>query len=148
MEFRSRNAVRALHALEEGFGLAALPNGVYGFTFAPAYDDSPLFRDQAEYAFEVHKLRDGSAFLLGFLSAGDAELIDNCPQEAHVCLYARPVDCAPEPVCLPSSRIARYKDCPSGGAAAIEIMVVPPGLCCWGATPPSFRAIPAASRAL
>ncbi len=149
-EFRARNGVRALLALEEGFGLTVLPNGVFGFTFTPAYEDSPVFRERRPHSFEVHKLRDGKAFLLGFASAGDAESIDNCPLEAHVSLHPQASECAPKLVCIPSSRIARYKDYRPGGSAGMEIMVVPPGLKGMGATPPSFRLerpIPAAPRA-
>jgi len=145
--YRIRHNVRAIRVLEEGFGLDKLPSGVFGFTFSPSYEDSPLFRERSPHSFEVHKLRDGQKFLLGFVSSADKAKIGHCGSEArseaHVFLHPHAETNATEVVCIPVSRVARFKDYRPEKSAGMEIMVVPAELSGRGATPPSFRLDPA-----
>jgi hypothetical protein len=144
--YRIRHDVRAIRVLEEGFGLDKLPSGVFGFTFSPSYEDSPLFRERSSHSFEVHKLRDGQKFLLGFVSSADKAKIGHCGSEArseaHVFLHPHAETNAAEIVCIPVSRVARFKDYRPEKSAGMEIMVVPAELSGRGATPPSFRLDP------
>jgi hypothetical protein len=144
--YRVRHNVRSIRVLEEGFGLDKLPNGVFGFTFSPSCEDSPLFRERSPHSFEVHKLRDGQRFLLGFVSSADKAKIGHCGSEvrseAHVFLHPHAETNAAEAVCIPVSRVARFKDYRPEKSAGMEIMVVPAELSGRGATPPSFRLDP------
>ena len=69
-QLRSEHQVRLVSAGEEGTAFARLPNGVYGFTYAPA-TETPVFSRQSYHSFEVHKQPDGAGFLLVHVSPGD-----------------------------------------------------------------------------
>jgi hypothetical protein len=71
---RVEHRVRTLQSEEEGAAFDHLPNGVYGFTYAPA-TETPLFAKPAYHSFEVHKLADGSGRLLVYCTPDDASRI-------------------------------------------------------------------------
>ena len=72
---RATNQVSLVSGDVEGTGLDELPGGLYGFTYAPALRNAPLFRAQPYRSFEVHKRIDGEAFVLGFVPGSVAEEI-------------------------------------------------------------------------
>ena len=71
---RDRANVRKLHKVAlvpanlEGFSIRDVPNGLYGFTYAPANDDAGLFRSRMFQSFEMHKGADGNVYVLGFVT--------------------------------------------------------------------------------
>jgi hypothetical protein len=69
---RTRHEVRLIESAEEGVPLHLLPNGVYGFAYAPGQTDVPLFANRTFQAFEVHKLPDGSEVLVCFVTPQQA----------------------------------------------------------------------------
>jgi hypothetical protein len=74
---RTRHGVRLVDAKDEGAGITAVPNGVYGFTYSPGME-SPLFAMEKYHTFEIHKLNDGSVRILGFVTPDKkAELESN-----------------------------------------------------------------------
>ncbi len=84
---RARHGLRALTDAEEGYPSARLPHGVYGFTYSPGQDETPVFAKKAYHNFEVHKLGDGSERLIGFVTPSEAAILDSRTPGAAVLLY-------------------------------------------------------------
>ncbi len=70
---REALGLRPVTDAEEGLGVNAVPNGVFGFTYSPAMENSPLYHARRFRCYETHRLADGSVNLLGFVSAEDAK---------------------------------------------------------------------------
>ncbi len=65
---RMKHQVALVTGEREGTGLDAQPGGTYGFTYAPALPNAPVFQRQSYRAFEVHKRPDGERFIVGFVT--------------------------------------------------------------------------------
>jgi hypothetical protein len=87
---REEHGVRLLTEQEEGFGLAGVPQGVYGFAYAPGADEIPLFRNKTFQSFEVHKLTSGAELLIGFVTPKEAIDIEMGNKTAEIRLYPEP----------------------------------------------------------
>lgn len=110
---RLRHQVRLMTPEEEGFSIERLPEGIFGFTYAPNLPDTPLFRAYAMYSFEVHKLAGGSTALLGYVAEQEHAAIEQGSEHIEVRLYPEPYGQATRLVAVPSSRIVRSKERPS-----------------------------------
>jgi len=102
----SRN-LRALTSDEAGSALPALPAGIYGFTYSPNFEQTPLFQGKSFQSFEFHKLADGSVELVGFMMSSDAQRLRAGDPSVEVKLYPDPWQDAQELVSVPMDRIAR-----------------------------------------
>ncbi len=100
----------ALVAVEkEGAPLATLPDNLYGFTFSPVNESTPLFTKRQFQCFEVHKLAAGIVHLLGFLTEKEAATFFG-GKEPLVChLYPEPLGESTRLVEVPLERIAKAK---------------------------------------
>ena len=86
-QLRARHGLRALKNDEEGSPAAKLPNGVYGFTYSPGQDETPVFSNKAYHNFEVHKLQDGGERLIGYLTVSEIAVLEARKPGAEVHLY-------------------------------------------------------------
>lgn len=121
---RAANGLRPLEEAEEGFAADCQPNGVYGFTYAPAESALPLFLKKTWHSFEVHKLQDGELQLVGFVTAKEAELIRQGLQ-GEVTLFPDPWEASTELVSVPIARAMPSKRGPSregGNGLKIALM--------------------------
>lgn len=109
-DLRARDQVRPLTDAEEGLGARRLPNGVYGFTYAPVLQDFPLFQAPRSNTFEVHKLADGTVTLVGFVTQEAASRIENGAGEIPLRLFPSPREEAVILVSIPLSRVARLRE--------------------------------------
>ena len=87
---RKQHQVRALALDEEGLPAAALPPGVYGFTYAPGQPEVPLFSKQNYHSFEVHKAADGTEYLIGFVTPLEASDLAASKEGAAIRLFPSP----------------------------------------------------------
>ncbi|MCZ2157565.1 MAG: hypothetical protein LC114_27335 [Bryobacterales bacterium] len=63
---RAENSVRLIEEKETGLPVSELPNGLYGYTYSPSFDNPvPLFSKSSFQCFELHKLANGETVLLG-----------------------------------------------------------------------------------
>jgi hypothetical protein len=122
---RADHRVRSLKAWEEGFGLRHLPAGIFGFTYSPGLEDAPLFRKREDHAFEVHKMPDGSIFLIAFVSEETAARLKTADRDLHLLVYPSPSGETCKPVRIPTVSVARYKDYPPKHGTQLEIQFVP-----------------------
>ena len=120
---RTRHGVRALTNDEEGHNVKLLPTGIYGFTGAPAAPELPVFIQPIVRCTEVHKTADGEIYLIGYVEAAQAELIEGGSEPVRASLYPEPRDKATTLIALPMSRIDRRQP-PTregGNSTAVEI---------------------------
>jgi hypothetical protein len=130
-EESQREALRALHQVrpltteEEGTGVERLPRGVWGYTHSPAVENSPLFSRKLFYNFEVHKASDGEVYLVGFLRADIAAVVETNPQALDIRLFPVPQDDAVTPVSISVSRLVRHKEQSFRDANGLELQLLP-----------------------
>jgi hypothetical protein len=120
-ELRVRHGVRLVDSEEEGAGVARLPAGVYGFTYAP-HAESPLFRNRPHHSYEVHKLATGEMEIVGFLTPSEAQRLDRIEE---VTLFPDPWEQAATFVSLPKSRILKTKGPSRDEGNGMKLMLLP-----------------------
>ena len=64
---RESHRVRLIEPADEGKAAHKIPEGVFGFTFAPL-TETPVFAKHSHQSYEVHKLPDGELHLIGYIS--------------------------------------------------------------------------------
>lgn len=101
---RERNKVRLVEEQEIGFGVDHLPNGVYGFTFAPQ-KEAPLFEKKMFRGFEAHKLADGTIHIIGFVTEEEAAELASADYRGSVKLYPDPYEASLTAVSVPLDRV-------------------------------------------
>jgi hypothetical protein len=106
---RSRNNVQPVTDADEGAPLAGLPDNIYGFTYSPLNESTPLFAKRSFQAFEVHKLGEGIVHLLGYVTPSDAALMTGNSEPAEIKLYPEPFGEASKIVQVSLERVVRAK---------------------------------------
>jgi hypothetical protein len=101
--------LRPVTDAEEGLGVNVVPNGVFGFTYSPAVENSPLYRERRFRCYETHRLRDGTVNLLGFVSAEDAHKLERVADVVEICLQPEPEEDAEVFVVIPHVRIRQHR---------------------------------------
>ncbi len=109
LALREEHGVRPLTEDEEGTGIDQLPEGVYGFTCAIGQWDAPLFRKRIFLSYEMHKLRDGSPVLIGYVSSEDAERMSRREGRVTIHLFPDRQEEATHLVSIPLFRVRRHK---------------------------------------
>lgn len=72
--FRKEHDVRLVPSEMEGTGVNGQAGGTYGFTFAPM-GAAPVFSQRKFQNYEIHKAVSGEKFLVGYVTAAEAEAI-------------------------------------------------------------------------
>lgn len=122
-QLRAQHGLRPLEPAEEGTTAERLPNGVVGYTYSPA-EEVPLFAKKTWHSFEVHKLADGSRYLVGFVTHKEAESFRSGAQ-AEITVFPDPWEDSTELVSVPFTRAIPSKKGPSregGNGLKVAIM--------------------------
>lgn len=106
---RDANQLRIVTAQEEGTAIRHLPNGVYGFTGAPATNEIPLFIKPIFECFEIHKRADGEVVFIGYVTEEEKQLIEQGLEPVVADLYPEPHDDALKLVAIPGTRVDRRR---------------------------------------
>ena len=106
---RADRKLRVVTAAEEGLGVNAVPNGVYGYTYSPALANSPLYAERRFRCYETQRLADGTVHLLGFVSEADASKLRDQTEAVEICLQPEPEEGAEYFVDLEFSRILHHR---------------------------------------
>lgn len=109
---RQKRGLRALEAEEEGMRAADLPDGIYGFTWSPSFESTPLFARRSFRTFEFHKLANGTIEVIGYLTEPDASRAGGL-ESGSVDIYPDPWQEAQRLVAMPLSRIVPSKRVPA-----------------------------------
>ena len=104
---RVAHQVRLVSGAEEGSGVNALPDGVYGFTYSPALPNAPLFAVRRYRCYETHKFG-GDICLIGFATVEDAARLSS-GEEATITIQPEADANASVLVQVPYSRIRRHR---------------------------------------
>ncbi len=118
---RSEHKLRSVTDEESGTGVDRLAQGVYGFTYSPAVENFPLFKERDLRSYEGHKLADGSVLVLGFLTAAEKQTTDEASGTGTIHLFAEPKDDATELVRIPMKRVKRSVEHSQRGDKGLEI---------------------------
>jgi hypothetical protein len=106
---RERKGLALIAAEREGAPLATLPDNIYGFTFSPVNESTPLFAKRQFQSFEVHKLTSGIVHLLGFLTEKEAATFFDGKDALECNLFPEPFGDSTRLVEVPLERIAKAK---------------------------------------
>jgi len=107
--FRLQFGVRLVTDQEEGFGVRRLPEGVYGFTGAPATEELPLFGRRIYQGFEVHKWPGGVVAWVGYLTEKEYVAYEKGEEPVSVDLYPEPYGESTRIVAIPEGRVDRRR---------------------------------------
>jgi len=86
-QFRAERKLRALTKPEEGSDVYHLPNGVFGFTYAPGLKEVPIYSVQHYHGFEIHKLENGQVHVVGFVTPEEKAQMDSAPQAVKIVIF-------------------------------------------------------------
>ena len=106
---RTTHKVRLVTSAEEGTGVNALPEGVYGFTYSPALPNAPLFAERRFRSYETHRVAGGEIYVIGFADVETAASIASSAQEQTVQLQPDPDEKSNVLVKIPYSRIRQHR---------------------------------------
>ena len=109
---------------EEGTAVADVPNGIYGFTWAPQ-SEAPLFRKQGFQSFEIHKAANGEIDLIGFISEDDAKRMADSKEEFYINLFPVAHESATKAICIARSQILQHRDPTRNAGNSIELKLEP-----------------------
>jgi hypothetical protein len=106
---RQVHQVRLVTPAEEGEGVNKLPGGIYGFTYAPALDNAPLFATRRYRSYETHKLPNGEVLVVGFAPPEAVEQFATARHETTLVIQPEPDQDASTLVTVPYSRIRQHR---------------------------------------
>ena len=104
-EVRSRNKAELVSGVHEGSPVNTIPAGFYGFTFAPASFEGPLFSRNSFLSYEVHQTAAGP-MILGF---ADPDSASKLTDGGEIDLWPVAKDKATKLVEVPHSRVSSAK---------------------------------------
>lgn len=104
---RKERKLRLIQGAEEGEAIDFLPGGVYGFSYSPHTDGTPLFARQPLQSFEIHILADESVHYLGYMTDEDAKALAAAEDAVDVSLYPAPYEKAQSLVSVAKSRVLK-----------------------------------------
>ena len=120
-----RANLRLIEEAEEGFGVQKLPEGVYGFAYAPANRVAPLFRTRTFGGYEIHKRAGGGVYILGYVTAGTAAKLESSSETVHAALFAEARGEAATLVIIDTTRIVRFKEHSQREGQGLQVEVAP-----------------------
>ena len=106
---RVRNSVTPIKQEDEGAPLGQLPDSIYGFTYSPVNEATPLYANRTLQSFEVHKLTNGVVHVLGFLEPAEAAKLAAAVEDIDVNLYPEITGKSSTLVEVPLERIMRAR---------------------------------------
>jgi hypothetical protein len=103
-QLRAERKLRNLSKQEEGAGIDQLPNGIYGFSYAPA-TETPVFARRSYHSFEVHKFTDGTSHMLAYVTADQAKQVLAAHEDMDVIVYPEPFESSTTLITIPFVRV-------------------------------------------
>ena len=108
-EIRASHGVRLVMDREEGTGVNALPEGVYGFTYSPGLPNAPLFAVRRFRSYETHKLPGGDVLVIAYADADVARQIASASDEMTMRVHPEPDGERSVLVKIPYARIRQHR---------------------------------------
>ena len=108
-QLRSERSLRALTADEEGTDIYRLPDGVFGFTYAPGLKEVPVFSKRHYGGFEVHRQPGGKIHLVGFVTVDEKAAISSSKRAVQVVIFPASWEQSTELVSVVDARLQPAK---------------------------------------
>ena len=122
---RTTHNVRLVTPAEEGTGVNALPDGVYGFTYSPALPNAPLFAERRFRSYETHRVAGGAIYVVGFADIETAAALASSSDEHTIQIQPEPDDRANVLVKVPYSRIRQHRQYAAPNQHGFTVTVTP-----------------------
>jgi hypothetical protein len=122
---RQRHQVRLVQPDEEGSGVNALPNGVFGFTYSPALQNAPLFATRRYRSYETHKTASGEVFTIGFATPDEARKLQTAIEDVTILIQPQPDEERTAMVEIPYSRIRHHRQYAAPNQHGFTVTVTP-----------------------
>ena len=122
---REQKGLKLISAEREGAPLATLPDNLFGFTFSPVNESTPLFAKRQFQSFEVHKLTSGVVHVLGFLTENEAATFFGGKETLECHLFPEPQGDSTRLVEVPLERIAKAKPVSRSGGNYMPLTLDP-----------------------
>lgn len=119
---RAEHGVRLVQPAEEGLGIDQIPNGVYGFSYSPAVA-APLFAAFRYRTYEMHRLPNGEAVIVGFVPPADASRLAAAAGAVEITLHHDADQEATALVVVPCSRIVMHRLVSTPNQATLRLHV-------------------------
>lgn len=108
-QLRLERRLRPLTKEEEGTDVYKLPDGVFGFTYAPGLKEVPVFSKRHYGGFEVHRVSPGKIHLVGFVTPAEKAQIGSAPQAVQVVIFPASWKDSTEMISVVDSRLQPAK---------------------------------------
>lgn len=122
---RETHGVELISVADEGTGLDRAPCGVYGFTYAPGHVNAPLFRKRSYHSYEIHKLPNGAALIIGYVPEAVAAAIGAGREGLQFRLRPEPEQDAQTLIAIPADRVTWFREHSIRELAGWELRVAP-----------------------
>jgi hypothetical protein len=109
----------------EGAPLGSLPDNIYGYSYSPVNESTPLFARRTFQVFEVHKLERGEVHILGYLTPKEAQLIADGKEPLDLKLYPEPRDESTAIVSIPLERVTKARNVSRSDGNYLPLQVDP-----------------------
>jgi hypothetical protein len=106
---RQSLGLRVVTVQEEGSSIRRLPNGIYGFTGAPATDEIPLFIKPIFECFEIHKNHDGVINWIGYVTELELRAFLDGSEPMMLDLYPEQHGDSKHLISVPATRVDRRR---------------------------------------
>ncbi len=124
-EIRASHGVRLVGDGEEGTGVDALPDGVYGYTYSPGLPNAPLFATRRYRSYETHKLASGEVFVIAYADQTAAQQIASATADVTVRVHPEPNPDAGIIVKIPYARIRQHRQYAAPNQDGFTVTVAP-----------------------
>lgn len=135
---RRVHGVRLVSEVEEGTGVNALPEGVFGYTYSPGLQNAPVFAVRRYRSYEIHKVRGGEVFIVGFVRDAIRRQLETASGELTVSVHAEPDADADGLVTIPYSRIRYHRQHSAPNQERFTVTVLPDAT---AMTEPRFQSV-------
>jgi hypothetical protein len=122
---RQTHQVDLISVADEGTGLDRAPCGVYGFTYAPGHVNAPLFRKRSYHSYEIHKLPNGAALIIGYVPEAVAAAVASGRESLQFRLRPEPEAEAQTLIAIPADRVTWFREHSIREPAGWELRVAP-----------------------
>ena len=106
---RSQHGVKVVDAVQAGESAQKLPAGLYGFTYTPFGNETPLFANPSALSYEVHTLDAGQIHAICFATPETAALVASGKETDFIEVFPEIADQANVAISLPVSRMESAK---------------------------------------
>ena len=108
-QLRSERRLRALTKEEEGSDIYLLPDGLYGFTYAPGLKEVPVYSKRHYGAFEIQRLNNGEVHIAGYVTPAEKAQIGTSPTAVQIVIFPASWGTSTELITLPDRRMQPAK---------------------------------------